>query len=181
MIELFGLPIYIGVDSTDLTSIEKDILTMSNDPSDHISNDGGWQSQDKHLHLVDHIINLHVKKYFRQLGNDSVNYTITSQWANVNTPGSANIMHNHGDADFSGIVYIKVPKNSGNLFLHNPYAPVRNLTAVFPFAKNSSTGHYVEVETGLVVLFPGNVFHQVLVNRSEENRISVAFNLDIDK
>lgn len=177
--ELFAIPIYIGYTTADLTSVEKDILKLAEQPGVEISNDGGWQSSDQKLSLVDNIVSSHIKKYFRMLGNEQQEYAITAQWANINDPGTANIMHTHGDSDFSGIVYINVTEDSGDLFIHNLHVPTRDLTRHFPFTRNTSSGHRITPENGMIVLFPGNTAHSVLVNRSAENRISVAFNLDI--
>jgi len=177
--ELFAIPIYINYTTADLTSLEQQIIKLSEGPGVDISNDGGWQSRDHNLKLVNDLVGIHIKKYFRMLGNEHQEYTITSQWANINDPGTANIMHTHGDADFSGIVYINVTEDSGDLFIHNLHAPVKNIIKQFPFAMNAGTGHKIAPENGMVVLFPGNTPHSVLVNRSAENRISVAFNIDI--
>jgi len=177
--ELFAIPIYIGYTTADLSSIEKEILELALHPGVKVSNDGGWQSRNQDLKLVDSIVSSHVKKYFRMLGNEQQEYAITAQWANINDPGCANIMHTHAAADFSGIVYINVGDECGDLFIHNLQAPIKDLTKQFPFTRNTSSGHKITPENGMIVLFPGNTAHSVLVNRSAENRISVAFNLDI--
>ena len=177
--ELFATPIYIGYTTINLVHIEKDIIDMSSEQGVTISNDGGWQSKDHNLSLVNDIVNPHIKKYFRQLGNQDQEFRITAQWANINDPGTGNIMHTHGDADFSGIIYISVHEDCGDLFIHNLNVPIRDLTQAFPFSRNTKSGHRITPEDGMIVLFPGNTPHSVLVNRSAENRISVAFNLDI--
>ena len=64
--ELFATPIYIGYTTINLVHIEKDIIDMSSEQGVTISNDGGWQSKDHNLSLVNDIVNPHIKKYFRQ-------------------------------------------------------------------------------------------------------------------
>ena len=42
-----------------------------------------------------------------------------NMWANINPPGGYNRPHVHPNSHFSGVYYIKAPKNSGKLFLMN--------------------------------------------------------------
>ena len=41
-------------------------------------------------------------------------------WANINPPGGYNAPHIHPNSLFSGVYYIKAPKNSGNLVCNDP-------------------------------------------------------------
>ena len=179
VIELFPKPLYIGIETQDNTELYNQITSMTDRPSDVLSNDGGWQSVDKELDLISNIIKRHCKKYFRHLGNGNAECNIVAQWANVNCPGSSNIVHHHGDCDFSGVYYVRVPENSGDLLVHNFEAPNNNLSKVFTNTTHTSTGHRVEPEEGLIVMFPGNLKHSVTTNRSNEDRVSIAFNLDV--
>ena len=43
-----------------------------------------------------------------------------NMWANINPTYSYNKTHMHPNSLWSGVYYIKVPKNSGNLFLEDP-------------------------------------------------------------
>jgi len=181
LVELFQTPLYLNVDTVDVAPLEQQILKMSKQPSVVISNDGGWQSQSKDLTLIDDIIKRHAKKYFRLLGNETVKYNITAQWANINSPGCSNLAHSHGTSDFSGVFYISVPPESGDLYLHNFHAPANPLGHVFPYSAHTKTGHRIVPEAGLMAMFPGNTIHSVTANRSKKDRISVAFNLDIAK
>ena len=181
ILELFQTPVYFGFDSVDTSNLTDTILEMQVAPSAVVSNDGGWQSPSKDLTLIDKLICNHAKKYFRSLGNESVLFNITAQWANINGPSCSNLAHSHGTSDFSGVFYVKVPDNSGDLFLHNIHAPANPLGHIFPLSTHTKSGHRIKPETGLIVMFPGNTLHSVTTNRSTEDRISIAFNIDIDK
>ena len=37
-------------------------------------------------------------------------------WANINNKEDYNISHTHPYSHYSGVYYVKVPKNSGNLY-----------------------------------------------------------------
>ena len=38
-----------------------------------------------------------------------------NMWANINPPGGMNRAHQHPNSLWSGVYYVKAPKNSGNL------------------------------------------------------------------
>ena len=40
-----------------------------------------------------------------------------NMWANINYPGSYNKQHMHPNSQWSGVYYVKVPKNSGSYLL----------------------------------------------------------------
>ena len=54
-------------------------------------------------------------------------------WANINPPGGMNRAHQHPNSLWSGVYYIKAPKNSGHLKIDDPRAsaamfrPIQNL------------------------------------------------------
>tara|TARA_Y100000031_G_C8216079_1_gene383409 strand:+ start:973 stop:1599 length:627 start_codon:yes stop_codon:yes gene_type:complete len=82
-------------------------------------------------------------------------------WFNIAKPGELTGVHNHKDkSTTSGVFYLEVPENSGNLF----------------FKKGKS--HELEFQSKIaeMVLFPSSLNHYVSENRSESERISLAFN-----
>ena len=88
-------------------------------------------------------------------------------WFNDMPPGSVTIPHTHDDDDelLSGVYYIKVPKNSGNLILTNSKAKTKTITA----------------KEGNLVLFQPNCLHEVSENKSTMQRISIGMNFGIKK
>ena len=46
-------------------------------------------------------------------------------WAIINTGGSTNLRHQHGNSTISGAYYVRAPKNSGDIVFYDPRpAPV---------------------------------------------------------
>jgi hypothetical protein len=83
-------------------------------------------------------------------------------WFNIAEPGEATAPHRHlVDSVLSGVYYLTVPESSGNLRFFGRGGKVLEIDAI----------------EGLMVLFPSHLRHAVGCNRSEEVRISVAFNL----
>ena len=106
-----------------------------------------------------------------------------NMWANINYPGSYNKQHMHPNCNWSGVYYVKVPKNSGNLFVEDP-RPGPNIilprrTEELPRALWRVI-IYPAIE-GQIIMFPAWVPHGVEINESKEKgeqgwRVSISFN-----
>ena len=148
-----------------------------------LSNQGGWQSDfieptDTELSkLMTHIKNnfqkcyddLNVqKKYY----NSEIVY-----WININGFGHANRKHMHPNSILSGCVYLKVPKDSGNI-IFNPNLANEYFFNSFTECNNDITSNETTFfpEEKKVIIFPAFLPHSVGKNNSNEDRISIAFN-----
>ena len=82
-------------------------------------------------------------------------------WFNDMGPGQSTSEHNHDDDDelLSGVYYVHVPENSGNLIIVDQYSR----TIVSP-------------QAGMFVFFAPSVLHSVSVNQSAERRLSLGMN-----
>tara|TARA_R110000787_G_C13250645_1_gene429370 strand:- start:153 stop:704 length:552 start_codon:yes stop_codon:yes gene_type:complete len=135
------------------------------------SNFGGYQSKN----------NLHNFKTFYPLVNQLNNFIISffenpntkliSMWGNISPPNSYNLPHTHfhdittyNNTDISGVLYLKVPKDSGNIMFYNPLY--------------ISNQHSIETQPKDIILFHQHLPHSVNPNFSQEDRISIAFNFD---
>ena len=106
-----------------------------------------------------------------------------NMWANINYPGSYNKQHIHPNSQWSGVYYIKVPENSGRLFVEDP-RPGPNI--ILPRRVEGIPRAlwrvviYPAIE-GQMIMFPAWLPHGVEMNESKEKgekgwRVSVSFN-----
>ena len=108
-------------------------------------------------------------------------------WININRKGDFNREHVHPDCHWSGVYYVKTPANCGELRFHNPIAAssmvksghLLNLTS-----SNIKTSFFLnsiplDPYEGSILIFPSWLFHSVDPNRSNYDRISISFNIDI--
>ena len=112
-----------------------------------------------------------------------------NMWANINYPGSYNKQHIHPNSQWSGVYYVKVPNNSGSLFVEDPRAGPNHLlprrVGGIPRALWRVV-IYPAIE-GQMIMFPAWLPHGVQMNESKEKgekgwRISVSFNfIQVDK
>jgi hypothetical protein len=87
----------------------------------HISNKGGWQSNEllenpHYTYLINKIQNECFKLYNTQ-------YKLIELWANISPKNAYNQIHTHSFPNnnaISGILYLKVPINSGDLIFYDP-------------------------------------------------------------
>ena len=110
--------------------------------------------------------------------NQKVN--INNMWAIINTGGSANLRHQHGNSTISGAYYVRAPKNAGDIVFYDPRpAPVYTYPkAINPNFLNAQVNG-ISPKEGALVLFPSYLDHSVNANMSDEERIVISFNITI--
>ena len=141
------------------------------------SNKGGWQSDLQDIHSQ-HLYYLteKIKKECFKINEKIKNIDIVQMWINVNKKNDWNVIHQHGYNHISGTYYIKAPINSGNIVFRDP----RPAAIANPFFRNffdcGDLLNYVPEES-LLLLFPSFLDHFVEPNMSEEDRISISFDI----
>lgn len=131
------------------------------------------------------IINNYTREYFKVLGLDHLCYVEVTSWLQFNQPGSYFIRHDHYGALISGCVYLQTPENGGDILFHNPLETRRCTNAFFERIKaeeNDYNFNHVKFspKKGDIIIFEGWLQHTVQQNKSNENRISIGFNIWAD-
>lgn len=111
-----------------------------------------------------------------------VKYSEIHMWLNINSTSNFNVPHSHVGNDgyepiWSGVYYLQVPKNSGDIIFYDPRGTAlagRKHSALYQ--KDSVSKSITPVE-GQMILFDPLLLHAVTTNDSDEERISVAFNV----
>lgn len=163
---------------------------MNNNEGVTYSNKGGYQST-PNFHKKEPLF----QKYFDEF-EDSINLIrpmysnkkikVKSTWFNVNFPGNYNMLHTHPTSTLTGVWWIKIPENSGTLFLESPFefTQFKVIDSLEPRVRQQfgifESYNFVP-EEGTIVLFPSDIKHSVTENNSKEKRISIAFNLDFEE
>lgn len=148
------------------------------------SNRGGWQSEvhtyrgDGSFKPIIEAIGFTCDKVKSILDLHVVGPKI-KYWVNINKKYDYNTSHIHPNAIISGIYYLKVPKNSGDIVFHHP-SPYMHLIEHASVNKyNNGTYTYTPKE-GDLFLFSPYLNHEVTQNLTEDEddeRISIAFNI----
>ncbi len=149
-----------------------------------LSNEGGWQSNQVNIQkckseLLKKIITESLVG-FKPIENGIS--MIIEGWTNINGPGDSNVKHNHPRANFSGVLWIKTPKNCGNILFETPnffekYQELDSYTDEFALKTNSYMTYFFNPKEGKIIIFPSSLSHLVEKNKSDEDRISYSFNI----
>ena len=131
-------------------------------------------------------INKSTRQYLNLLGYDPNCYIEITSWLQVNQPYSYFVRHDHYGALVSGVLYLEVPKEGGDLLFNNPLECRRMSNTFFERIKKEENefnyGHVKYHATiGEMIMFESWLQHTVTQNFSQENRIAVAFNIWADK
>ncbi len=151
------------------------------------SNVKGWHSED--FNLTDKEIQNFISFILpgiEQVMND-MNWEkekqiakINNMWAIINTGGSANLRHQHGNSTVSGAYYVRAPINSGDIVFYDPRpAPIFSHPNVSNPNLLNAQVNGISPKEGALVLFPSFLDHSVNENLSNEERIVISFNIKI--
>jgi uncharacterized protein (TIGR02466 family) len=182
----FPTPIYIAdIEHPTLNQeLERDIVAWSNkDKGITRTNVQGWHSPTNMAELpqfkklVDMLYACQKTIYDQEhLDSEPV---LGNMWANINPPGGMNRAHQHPNSLWSGVYYIKAPKNSGDLKIDDPRSVacmVRPNQKKGPVPERLFRETHYEPVAGRCIMFPSWLMHCVDPNESNDIRISVSFN-----
>jgi len=145
----------------------------SQDSGVSLSNKGGWQSNKfkageyEQTQFLENFLQSFITDVLQQ---EQLN--ITGLWFNITPKNGYNARHCHTDyinskakSILSGIFYINVNRTSGNLVLHDPIFPDNEIS-------------HAPLPNELIII-PSYLQHSVEPNKSDDNRVSLAFNFEV--
>lgn len=164
-------------------------------PSTARSNTGGWQSFhcDNRAYdtpIMQELVNTQILPVFQNVAA-SWGYPLAnniSYWYNVNRKYNYNQAHYHPQCLLSGVLYIKVPSDSGKITFMRAGTEADRMDFLsqwqlengeLPDNSNTSVMHWSHPVEHLLVIFPAHLEHLVGQNNSVDDdpaRISIAFN-----
>lgn len=143
----------------------------------------GWQSVQS-LHELDEFRDLVSSAHrvvpailrFLRIGYDA--YQITACWATVPARGAAHKMHEHPNNFLSAVYHVRTHPGADTINFHDPRnqasiirPPVVELTA------ENTDQVVVRVKDGTMLVFPAYLQHSIDASASEDERISISFNI----
>ena len=151
-------------------------------PGTNRSNRGGWQSE---TNLWEYeIFKPLLKKttavtqsIIENISHNRPQMVIRSMWGNINPKGGMNFTHVHPSGWMSGVYYIQLPQGTDEITFEDP-RPARMMD--FQRSCLVSDEYFShQPKVGELLLFPSWLPHFVLPNTSNEERISVSFNIEL--
>ena len=182
----FATPVYIkdvGTPEYNKYLEEKIIAWSKQDKGIVKTNVNGWHSKtDMHekleyKHLVEELYIAQEEIYKDECLDNGPH--LGNMWANINYKGGFNKLHIHPNSLWSGVYYVKTPKECGHLKIEDP----RSLSLMVRprKTKKKEPQHlcrevYFEPVAGRLIMFPAWLNHMVETNQSDEPTISISFN-----
>lgn len=188
----FSLPIYTSsINSRDFSIIKDETLTFIDNNKNIFKESWNcptlstistpYEFNFQNL-LLNHFIKSSVENYYKEWGfltNNDIKLNLDSLWINISKPGSFQETHKHTahlkTVLFSGVFYIEVKEDSGDLVLTNPLESL--LINMLPSSTNLPF-YNITPQNNLLILFPSWLDHRVDMNKSNTDRISISFNID---
>lgn len=155
------------------------------------SNSLGWHSavdmhhRKEYLPLLKELFTMQQEIFKHEGYHPETEPFCDNMWANVNYKYSSNRAHVHPGALWSGVYYIKCPKDCGNIWFIDPCGQRHMDLPILADKQNKQPQHWREVHyqpyEGRLIMFPGWLEHEVGPNMSDLKgedgwRVSVSFN-----
>ena len=182
----FPTPIYIAdiKHPTLNKDLERDIVAWSKQDKGVVrTNVQGWhsttdmQERPEYKNLVNMLYEAQKTIYDQEhLASEPF---LGNMWANINPPGGMNRAHQHPNSLWSGVYYVKAPKNCGHLKIDDPRnsaSMIRPRQKEGPVPSRLYRETHYEAIDGRLIMFPSWLMHCVDPNQSNDIRISVSFN-----
>jgi uncharacterized protein (TIGR02466 family) len=149
------------------------------------TNVAGWQSQNNLQVLADFgEFTARIMQIARQIGESQQfasdgEYRLEA-WINVNPPGAWNQIHIHPNCHLSGCYYVRTPEHCGGIYFRDPRK--MSLMTRPPITQENrftATEARMRPEAGRFYIFPAWLEHGVEPNRGDSERVSIAFNVQV--
>ena len=148
-----------------------------------LSNRGGWQSEGFEIINEDDVLQLFLINCLSNFPPIKESVELRGYaWININKPGDYNIKHVHPTNNLSGVLWIKCLENSGDIVFDSPNnfeSFLENKSYNDDFKKSNfiDDSYHCYPTEGRIIVFPSHLEHHVQENKSNEDRISVSFNI----
>lgn len=177
---IFTTPLYVVNTQRLLTQEESNYVHSLK--SDTILNVGtnyntknSYVLNEKILENLKNVIMLYVKDYFTKVLSTTAQPYITQSWLNYQTQDQFHHMHDHPNSIVSGVFYIKTDEKDSVSFHKRIYETVLlDKTSLNAFNANDIN---TSIRMGDLIMFPSSLLHSVSKKETNNERISLAFNV----
>jgi len=167
----------LDIDTTPLKDLSYTLQRQGN--SVELTNQGGWQSTSLALETPE-------MRHFVSVLEGVVDQCCASvelpklrfqnAWLNINPKGAYNTLHNHHGGILSGVYYIEANEDMGAIEFLRDDDMQYYMPGLKKYNQFSSQKAVYKPLTGKLLIFPSWLKHQVLMNNTENDRISLSFN-----
>jgi len=105
-------------------------------------------------------------------------FEITGCWANIAAPGGWHKPHSHPNNFLSGVYYVRTPEGADRITFTDPRTQRQVIFPRVTELNEANAGEVsLDVEEGMIIVFPSWLVHSVGFNDNDCERVSIAFNV----
>ena len=119
----------------------------------------------------------HAKKFVAHYGILDAEFKIKQSWMTLTNKGGTAHTHSHGPTDISGVYYFRTSGDDGSIYFESNNK-LMGASAMFSTGAHTIT---YRPEVGKLILFPGFLEHGVYENTTDNERVSVSFNIFVNR
>ena len=178
IVNLFSTSVFVKNCSLDLEQIKNDCIRHARETESVLYSGTGSQ----HRIYYNEDLLKEIQESLPQRDDIPLKGLSVEFWVNINKKNDYNFFHHHGPFTgnaLSGVFYVQTPKNCGNIRLYDPRFCLANAPDL-EYYNDGSSFHFFEPEPNLLLIFPSWLHHFVEHNQSEDDRISISFNIQLD-
>lgn len=182
-------PVFINFIAEDHLSIDNDSLIEYSykiqSQTDQNKKTNYFDLNDVELKPLLNHINQNLKRLHKEFGfSDDCSLEIDRGWSNINNNFYIDMPHCHASYMFSVVYYVKAFQDCGNLEFLTPtpamlYSELGTGLIVKEYNAFTAARHSIPPETGMLLIFPSWLIHNVTRNNSGQERISFAFDVKV--
>tara|TARA_B100001250_G_scaffold76889_1_gene62996 strand:- start:372 stop:1004 length:633 start_codon:yes stop_codon:yes gene_type:complete len=184
---LFSTPLYVNHITDDEFSIVAQAVINTDCPSLNTYEGNGYMSDDT-VWLDNHtdvknIMEKYLDDYVHKQLAISKRHQLShcTSWVNLHKPGDIGQSHVHSNSMFSGVLYVKVDRDSGPIRFQYPSMIPTYMTHQIEVDLDDNNIYnmreaVINPNNKMILLFPSHLSHDIAPNQSTIDRYSMAFN-----
>ena len=189
LLPLFHTPLYMT--KVDIANKETQFI-LNSEYEDMQDGARGQLSKNKYildkrsLSLLKKQLDKHIIVYTQTIlkVDPKIKFCLENSWIIKHDPKDYARLHFHSNTFLSGVIYVQVPPNSGDIIFSDRRAHNSLLSPIvkIPYSElniHNATQWSVKPEKNLLLIFPASLQHWVSANKTEESRYGIAFNYGI--
>ena len=184
---LFPTPVYIvDLQGEELEKVQAELLAVYE--KTEFNHKPGWDGRhslsditftknilgDENCEEFGKVLDKYLTHYVSQIcSNREYKLRLVESWMTLTRKGESAHAHNHATNTISGAYYIKTNGQDGHISFINPNSGL-SCSRMFMDVGNDI---FVPAQVGRLILFPSFLVHSVDVNTTDNDRVSLSFNL----
>jgi len=181
---LFSIPLY----TSNLNISKKEKEYVLNLDYKRVELNNGYMSKNNKIlnNKIFNNINSQIKEHLNFYTNEvckiskNIQFYIIYSWAMKHIKNDKSHKHFHENSLISGVIYFKIPKNSGNITFYKKDSTINEISPLIRLNYSewglfNSYKWNLDLKENMIILFPSSLEHSTEKNNSDEERYCISF------